>query len=512
MEPVSFKSRFSHFDTKRSIPLERARDCAELTIPSLLPRSGANENTELYTPYQGLGARGVNNLASKLLLTLLPPNSPFFRLAIDQKTLNEMGQDDAAKTAIEKELAKLERIIMAEVETTNSRTVLFETLKHLIVSGNGLLYMPAEGGMRLFKLSQYVVRRDGMGNVMEILIEESISPSMLEDDVREAVGADNGDEKEKNVSVYTRCLRGKSSWTYSQQINGVTVPGSDSTSPLDQPKYLALRLSALVGEDYGRGLVEEYLGDLRSLEGLHKSIVTAAAASAKVVFLLNPNATTRKKDLAFSESGDIVQGNADDVSVLRVDKSPDLRVAREVIEEISARLAQAFLMNTAVQRNAERVTAEEIRYVAQELEDALGGIYSVLSQELQLPYVRRLITQLTKQKKLPPLPKGQVNPTITTGLEALGRGHDIAKLRELLSDLAPLGEQAIATYLNVGDYIMRAATARGVSPDGLIRTEEEVQQMQQQAQMAQLAQQAGPGAIQEMVKGGVKNMGGNQNG
>lgn len=507
MTTTSAKARFNHFNTKRSASLDRARDCAELTIPSLLPPSGTTESTPLYTPYQGLGARGVNNLASKLVLTLLPPNAPFFRLAIDQKTLAEMGQDEAAKTAIERELAKLERIIMGEVETTNARTVLYEVLKHLIVTGNGLLYMPPEGGMRLFKLDQYVVRRDGMGTVMEILIKESISPATLSPEVQAAVGVNVNEEKEKNVDIYTIVLRKEGKWLHRQEVNDVVVPGSEGNVPIDQPHYLALRLSALAGEDYGRGLVEEYLGDLRSLEGLHKSIVTAAAAASKVVFLLNPNATTRKKDLAFSESGDIVQGNETDVSVLKVDKSPDFRVAMEVIEQISQRLAQAFLMNTSIQRNAERVTAEEIRYMAQELEDALGGIYSVLSQELQLPYVRRLMTQLTRQKKLPALPKGQVSPMITTGLEALGRGHDIAKLRELLSDLAPLGEQAIATYLNVGDYIQRAATARGVAPDGLIRTDEEIAMQQQQAQMQQLAQAAGPGAIQEVVKGAVNNQG-----
>ncbi|WP_416142518.1 portal protein [Escherichia coli] len=47
--------------------------------------------------------------------------------------------------------------------------------------------------------------------------------------------------------------------------------------------------------------------------------------------------------------------------------------------------------NSAVQRTGERVTAEEIRYVASELEDTLGGVYSILSQELQLPLVRVLL-------------------------------------------------------------------------------------------------------------------------
>ena len=55
------------------------------------------------------------------------------------------------------------------------------------------------------------------------------------------------------------------------------------------------------GEDYGRSYVEEYLGDLVSLEGLTKAIVEGASASAKTLFMVSPNGTTRAKALAESE-------------------------------------------------------------------------------------------------------------------------------------------------------------------------------------------------------------------
>jgi hypothetical protein len=138
----------------------------------------------------------------------------------------------------------------------------------------------------------------------------------------------------------------------------------------------------------------------------------------------------------------------------------------------------AFLLNSSVQRNGERVTAEEIRYVASELEDGLGGVYSILSQEFQLPFVTRIMWQMERQKKLPPLPKGLVRPVITTGLEALGRGHDLTKLDTLLQRLQPLGPEVIATYLKVGDYITRVGTSLGIDMAGLVATQAEVQQAQ----------------------------------
>ena len=92
--------RYTALEVFRAGPLLRARDCAALTIPSLLPPAGATQATTLDTPWQSLGARGTNNLASKLLLALFPPNSPFFRQKIDDKTIMELSQDEEAKAAV----------------------------------------------------------------------------------------------------------------------------------------------------------------------------------------------------------------------------------------------------------------------------------------------------------------------------------------------------------------------------------------------------------------------------
>jgi hypothetical protein len=166
-----------------------------------------------------------------------------------------------------------------------------------------------------------------------------------------------------------------------------------------------------------------------------------------------------------------------------------MSIASQTASTITERLAYAFLMNSAIQRAGERVTAEEVRYMAGELEDALGGVYSILSQEFQLPLVNRIIARMTKKKKLPSLPKGVANPTIVTGLEALGRGHDMNKYQMFLQALAPLGPEAVGQFMNVNDYITRVGTALGIDMDGLIKSEEQLQQeRQQQAQQMQQAQ------------------------
>jgi hypothetical protein len=191
-------------------------------------------------------------------------------------------------------------------------------------------------------------------------------------------------------------------------------------------------------------------------------------------------------------------------------KHADLRVAFETIGMLKERLSFAFLMNTAIQRNAERVTAEEIRYMAQELEDVLGGVYSILSQEFQLPLVNRVMDKMQKKRRLPKLPKKLVRPTIVTGLEALGRGHDLNKLDMFVSGAAQLLGPEFPTYVNMSDYLKRRATSIGIDTDGLVRTQEEIEMMQQAAQQqAAMQQMAGPAAgaignsVQEVVKQSV---------
>lgn len=501
------QARYDQLKSVREPFLTRARDCSELTIPALIPREGHNGSSVLPTPYQSLGARGVNNLASKLLLALLPPNSPFFRYTVDDFTLQKLAGKEGMRGEVEKALSSVERAIMGVIENEAFRVTTFEGLKHLIVGGNILFYAAPGGGLKAFPLSRYVVKRDMMGNLLEIVVHEQVSPDALPKKFVEQLDEEKGESQtkastERSLDIYTWIRLDSGRWLITQEVRNTEVPGTRGFYPKGKLPWMALRFTKIDGEDYGRGYVEEYLGDLNSLEGLSQAIVEGAAAAARVLFLVNPNGTTDEKDITDAPNGAVRTGNAEDVSVLQVDKFGDFRVARETIENIEQRLAFAFLMNTSVQRNGERVTAEEIRFMAGELEDALGGVYSILSQEFQLPLVNVILARLQSQQRLPPLPKELVKPTITTGLAALGRGHDLTKLQTLIQMLQPLGPEFSARYINGSELAKRAAAGVGVDPDGLIRTDEEVQAAEQaaaqQAQAQGMIEKLGPKAIDAM--------------
>lgn len=490
--------QYSTMTTSRESFLKRAREASKLTIPTLIPESGHTYTSDYPTPYQSIGARGVNNLASKMLMALLPPNSPFFRLIIDDFDLaNLIGEDK--RGPVEEGLAKIERAALHEIEAEAMRVPIYEALKHLIVGGNALLHLPNKGVMRVFHLDSYTVKRDVQGNILKIIVKETLSAKTLPVELQKYVDT-SAEDTYRTYDLFTCIKREEKKYEIFQEIQGNRIEESSGQYPLDQLPWIPLRFNRIDNEDYGRGFVEEYIGDLKSVEGLSQAIVEGSAAAAKVLFLVKPNGTTKLRTLAESPNGAIVAGDANDVSTLQLQKSTDFRVANEMLQYLTNRLQFAFLMNSSVERQAERVTAEEIRYKAQELEMALGGVYSVLSQELQVPLVKLLLARLTKQGKMPKFPKNTVKPEIVTGVEALGRGQDLNKLATFLQYLQPLGQQIIAQEMNIGDYIDRLGASLGIDTSGLIKTSEEKQMEKQmiEQQRQQMMQQQ---MMQDVVKG-----------
>ena len=503
MHDSSIAKTYENMASDRDSFLSRARSCAELTIPTLMPPEGHTGSTQYVTPYQSVGARGVNNLASKLLMTLLPPNQSFFRLTIDDFDLTELGGDARGKA--EEALARIERSATQEVESKAIRVPTFEALKQLIVSGNVLVHMPPKSGMKVFRLDRYVIQRDTMGNILKIIVKESITYDALPKEVLEALMENpeyQVDTNKKECDIYTCVKRVGKKFEVHQEVHDIIIPSTKGSYTEDKLPWMALRFIAVDGNNYGRSFCEEIVGDLKSLEALTKAIVEGSAASSKLLFMVRPNGTTKLRSIADAPNGGIISGDANDVTTLQANKFNDFRVAQETMQKITERLSFAFLLNSSVQRQAERVTAEEVRYMAQELETALGGIYSVLSQEFQVPLVNLLLGKMQKEGKMPKFPKDTLKPQIVTGLEALGRGQDLNKLSQFLQMLQPLGQEVIQSELNIGDYLDRLGASLGIDTQGLVKSDEQKQQeaqqqqeMMQQQQMMQMAEKGVSPAI-----------------
>lgn len=505
--------RYSQLTRGRDTVLRQAREAARLTIPGLIPAEGSSDPHDVAEqPYSSLGARGVNNISAKLLLSQFPPEKPFFRLDIDSQTADEMG---AGLSEAQAALAAISRRAMVVAESSGSRTAWMEVFRHLVVAGNMLVFHPVEGTkMRLWRLDQYVVRRNAEGSLLEAVIEEGIYPSELEPSVLSAVGLEDAvdeDEpikkggasakkEEKKVKLYTWVKRTGDVIEHFEEINGIEVPGSRGQSKVEETGWQALRWQEVPGSDYGRSFVTEYAGDFLTLEDAMKAVLTFAAEAARIIRVVDPNAGVDVEELARAESGDFLTGFADKIQTLQLDKNQDFKVLWDVATMVERRLSQAFLLTANTIRDAERVTAEEIRAVAQELEDAFGGTYTVLSSEVQAPYARRLLYILSKQKKAPKLPS-TVTPVIVTGFSALGANHEIAAIREWAMDVKTiLGEAATAALFDGDELALRMGVGRGiVAVEKLLKSPERRAQEQQDAMQSQAAMAAAP----QLAKGAV---------
>ena len=503
------RDRYTQLTRGRSQFLDTAVECSRLTLPYLVQEDLTSRPThqKLHTPWQSVGSKSVVNLAAKLMLALLPPQTSFFKLQIRD---DKLGEEIAPEIRSELDLtfSKLERMVMDHINASSDRVVVHQALKHLIVSGNALIFM-GKDGLKNYPLQRYVVNRDGDGNICEIVTKELISRKMLGTDLPESLPNSPGDDgyktgsDDQDVEVYTYVrLDDNGRWIWHQEAFDLILPGSRSTAPKNTSPWLVLRFNTVDGEDYGRGRVEEFLGDIRSLEGLSQALVEGSAAASKVVFLVSPSSTTKPKTIAEAGNGAIVQGRPDDVGVIQVGKTADFRTAAEQMANLERRISEAFLVLQV--RQSERTTAEEVRLTQMELEQQLGGLFSLLTVEFLVPYLNRTLHILQRTNKLPKIPKDLVRPEIVAGVNALGRGQDQQSLVMFIQTIAQtMGPEVMAQYLNPGEYIKRLAAAQGIDVLNLIKTaetmEEEKQQAIQEQQQAALINQAGQLASSPMA-------------
>lgn len=494
--------------------LDKAKEATKYTIPSLLTDDIQKKKNiqQIVTPNQSVGADGVNNLSAKVTMTMLPPNQTFFKFAMDDMVLKEQGGENASqyKTDVNKGLSRIEKMLLDYQEQSNDRVCLGEALKHLYVAGNVFLIHDPKEGLRYYPLNRFCVKRDYCGNVLKAITEETVGLYTLPEKAQEAVmlkvlekrAKEKPEDKKKvdeeELTLYTIFKRTPKHWITYQECEGIEIPNSRGKYPIEICPFMALRYTRIDGESYGRGLIEEYIGDITYLDVLSLAIKQASLAGSKLVMLVNPNGLTKIKHLTEAKNGGFALGREEDVKALQANKYHDLNVAQTECDKTERRLNRIFVMKAAIQRDAERVTAEEIRTMVQDLEEALGNHYSIMCKEFQLAYVKITFFHLKKAKKnaLPDLIRDKnVKLTVTTGLEALGRSSDLNKLitfLDIMGKIAPAIQQLGGKVEKIANDV---ASSLNLDIDGMFMTEEEKAQAAQQAKEQQLMLKAAPNAV-----------------
>lgn len=523
--------RFTQLDNKRASILRYCEDYAKWTLPYVFPPAGASSsNIEMQLSKDSIGAKAVNNLANKIVMTLFPGQRLFFRLRMDSEgrksiagakaQAQQAGQDaqemlKAAMNAVEEQLLEVEQDALEQLDQITFTPVAVEVAKHLVITGNCLLTFPEDGGTQYFSVKDYVVVRDVSGNVIEIITKECKAFETFKPEVQKLlkeakpIGGKSAKSYEDNtdVTVYTQVRMDDSGkFKGRQQADHVDLTKSKDISwPKETLPYIPLTWNLVRGEDYGRGLVADYAGAFHAVEVLTESLLNLATVMGDIKFLVDPASRADVESLNTSPPGSYHQGKEGDVSILTVANVSGAQFVSTMLERYERQISEAFLLNSSRVRDAERVTAEEIRMVANELEVSHGGIYSRLASTWQKPMASILLDAIGFSATV-----GGVQPQVVTGMDSLSRAGEIENVKLFLADLTILNTvpEDMRARIDLPEFAAVIGTNRQVDYKKFIKSEERFRAEQQQAQQAamQMEQARTQGAVAQAAgKAAVEN-------
>ena len=229
------------------------REAAQLTLPYVFPSEDSSEESLMPTPFNSVGAAGVNTLASKLLLTLLPPTGVFFRLLPDTDIVADLAEGEAKQ--LDADLATVENDVIEYVNQKALRVPVYEAIKLLEVTGNAMLYKVPKGGIKVFSPYQYVVQRDYVGNILTQCILEKMDRTslpikvlkQLEDKEGEASTKEAGEKAE--VLVYTMIVStGPNKFKVWQEIEDTIIDNTEKEYTDTTLPYITLRWTTVNNE------------------------------------------------------------------------------------------------------------------------------------------------------------------------------------------------------------------------------------------------------------------------
>lgn len=498
---------YAALQTNREVMCEMGRRMAELTIPSVMPQLGYIVGTDLPGNNQSIGAQCVNNLASKLMFLAFPPGQPIMKLTpVVEKLRDQIAQDPELYGEILLSLSELADRHKERFESTAMRSSYVELKKLLLVAGNALWRHIELDHPTVHPPNTYVVSRDAGGYPLVTILVETVRVATMAEDHRAQVHRDMPEltkqadwvQECKVYSIMKACGEGTDRhWCYWQETEkGTLLDGTDVETDEDDAPMWPCQMIPVTGQNWARSYCEEYRGDLYTVEVTASSMNDGAAAAAWTLFFVKPGSRTSLRQVQKAANLSMLAGSAEDVTATRIEKGGDYGFVQKHFQSAMQRLGTAFLLQSAARRDGERVTAEEVTRVGQELDQAMGGLYTSSSQGVQRRIILRAMhLHEEENKELPTLPKGVVNTNVVTGTDAMGKTSEAQNLAGFLTALGQaVGPEQASAMLNPTGIASRLAAAMNVRPQGIVKGKDEMaadqQQAQQQALGVELAKQA----------------------
>lgn len=484
--------RWAQLDAERTGILNRCEQYSEWTLPWILPPNGTVATEVLPKSGGSIGARCVNHLSNFIVQILYPANRAFFRSQAGKETKKIAAQKNISDADLEVLLASIEKTSLLSTNMASHRSKAVDVAKHLIILGNALPYYykdESDGVLKVtvYNYRDYVVKRKWDGAVSEIITRDKKALKSFNEAAQQVIrAAKPGCTEDTVCNLYTYVK-----WDAKIKKYGVTQAADQIDLKLEEevlfpPKLLPwnpLTWNRKHGEDYGRGLVEDYEMTFNSHAELTLSYNQLIAIMADIKRFVNPSSVVDIEELESSEPGSWHPAAEGDIWTPDMGKAFDLQAVNARVKELEQELGAAFMLSTATTRQAERVTAEEIKMQITELETSHGGIYSKLADEWQTPLAYIILNMEGVS------PEHDITPFIITGVDALSRSAESEAVYLVFQDLGVT--QQLGTWgrwLDEDKYLSTCCTNRGVQKDKFFKDKETVKA--EDDARAQAAQQA----------------------
>lgn len=492
----------------RSTALQTARECARLADPAMMASAGAEDgrvvragSDPLPQNYQSVISRGANNMAGLMAMTTYPPGISFFAQSLRPDIEFNQNLDPALISQYLQALFVQDLRVMSELEQAGAesrggvpgfRAAGFKAASQYIITGESMERFEDDLRLSTLRRDQYVVRRDSCGDIVTLIVVEQKDLKEFDEatlmklrlSAKEIKELDNKFPEERYEDLYTlvEWHEDTKKWVTCQQCKGVEISESEDK----YTRYVSTPYTLRPGHHYGTGLIEQMLGDAKSMDELALRMLQFAELGSRHLWAIDESSTTREEDMVLP-NGRVIRarvsgGQIQDVAPLRTDKLSDFTVVEKTMNRVRDDVGASMLLKSEAIRNSERTTATEVVAVMRELDYATGPVRAMVAEKQQVPKAAYALHALRTRNKNPfPMADPKlVKLQAVTGLDAIARQKQAADLMEVAGLAVQMGQPGIdAIHMDV--VIDALARLRGLHIPGFIKTPQERAEAQRQA-------------------------------
>lgn len=357
----------------------------------------------------------------------------------------------------------------------------------------------------IMRPEQWACVRDGQGNELRLLVRRKIDPNTLPAFVQLRAMLPTGwrDKPvlDRMVWVYTDYIWKPNEsgtdgeWVQTDEINGQEV----NKDFHDEARIFSVPWYFIPGDNYGRSFFEMVFAAIAEIDHLAGAAAELVNLCADLAIVLDQNSSIRPARLIgptgrVITGGKVVNGIAQDIGAMSVNKHQDLREIREERrlreEDLKKILGLDIDMLPASKDRTPRLLVEE---VSRRLNAMSGG--QVLSfTETWTTKVLRCVISIARENKLFDRPPEDIKNLIddwfdvrlTSGVAGIARANRVQRILAWAQAAANITAAKLPQDIKVTEIVLDMASDMGVPIGNWRMTKAELQQAQQQAVNTQL--------------------------